>query len=229
MAIDDYDIVLPPDYGDFLCIDCARVGAVDHPHWDDPEDEDGNMRPVFDLDEIPELMVCGKCGYISTLGSFGPEAVDRGLDMLREYLRHGEGNAEYLDIYADRLTHCYLGARWEAKRGELILDKYHLLRRKLMANNKDTVETLAAALHDAFTDGGHWTGWDDLVLQPDTVPEFLNLLRALPLRRWTEWAMVLGVAAPTYDQVDAVIASLADSLEPIADIPVVAISVEDRP
>lgn len=128
MSFDSFDLVVPPDYGDLLCLDCARVLRQDHPEWDDPEDQDGNMRPVFDIDEVPQLEVCGHCGYISRHGSFGPEAVDTGITMLAEFLTTEQGSIHYLDEYAERLVFCNLGDGEEGERNEVILDQYRTKR-----------------------------------------------------------------------------------------------------
>lgn len=128
MSFDDFDLVVPPDHGEILCIECARALMPEHPEWSDPEDDAGNMRPIFDIDEIPQLETCSRCGHISRYGSFGPEAVDTGIIMLADFLTTGHGNVDYLDVYAERLSFCNLGSGDEGERNETVLDQYRTAR-----------------------------------------------------------------------------------------------------
>jgi hypothetical protein len=86
------------------------------------------MRPIFDIDEIPRLETCGSCGYVSEYGSFGPEAVDYGLELVTLALDENRPT-EYLDTYVKQLRWCVLGvdADDEERRTNL-LDRYEAMR-----------------------------------------------------------------------------------------------------
>lgn len=133
MAFDSFDTVIhPDDDGKYLCVPCARRMGAER-GWDDPEDGTGAHRPVFDLTEVDELPRCAMCGAAAEYCSFGPSAVDHGLGLLREHLRHPKAaqpdDLDYLDAYAEHLRWCNLGSGYEGARGEIIVRRFTELRR----------------------------------------------------------------------------------------------------
>jgi hypothetical protein len=92
------------------------------------------------------------------------------------------------------------------------------------------IDTIATALVDAYTDGGHCTGWEELdaigeVLNSGdgSVAGFVSVLRDTPTSRWNAWASELGVTRLSAVQVKRVIDEVANILAPIASIPVVTV------
>lgn len=133
MAFDSYDTVVhPDDDAEYLCVPCAKRVATER-GLDDPEDQDGTFwRPVFDITEVDELPRCAMCRSAAEYCSFGGPAVDHGIRLLRQWLRDRVGDADqldYLDVYAEHLHWCNLGAGYEGAYNTIVVGRYRELRK----------------------------------------------------------------------------------------------------
>lgn len=111
------------------------------------------------------------------------------------------------------------------------LDKRRGGRLGRLIERPEQIEFFAAALADAYTDGGgpypELPEIGEILRNTVTVKEFVTALAATAPTRWASWAEALHLQRPTRADTGEVVRVTGSILAPISDIPVVVVDVND--